>query len=72
VTDPSATATARTEVVGYRADEEGSAIIRELLKGADNAMKVDCASQRVTFVVAGWFVFPKGSMNPVVEVEGAA
>lgn len=70
--DPSATAAERTEFVGLRADEDADTIIRELLKGADNAMRVDCASLRVTFVVAGFFVFPKGSLNPVLEVEGAA
>ena len=65
------TATGCTEI-GYRADEDSNAILRELLKGSDNAMQVDCASQRVQFVVIGWFVFPRGTMRPFIEVEGAA
>lgn len=59
-------------VVQLRADEKASDIISELLKDADNAMQVDCASQKVTFIVQGWFVFPKGSMVQPVLVEHAS
>lgn len=70
--DPSTTATESTEVIGLRADEDPREIIDELLKGSDNAMKVDCAGPRVSFIVAGYFVFPRGSLNPAIEVRGAA
>lgn len=46
-----------------REDEPPEAVIKELLADCDNAMQVDCASQRVGFIVVGWFVFPKGSLH---------
>lgn len=58
------------EVRQYREKEGTKAIIAELLEGADNAMRVDCASSRVTFEVIGWFVFPKGSLTGT-KVESA-
>lgn len=58
------------EVTLHRADEKGQDIINELLKDADNAMQVDCAGPDVTFVVQGWFVFPKGSLAVRHDVDG--
>lgn len=50
------------EVTELLADVPPEAVIHELVKDADNAMKVDCADPKVEFVVPGWFVFPKGSL----------
>jgi hypothetical protein len=55
-----------------REHESSAAIIKELMADCDNAMKVDCASMRVTFVVEGWFVFPKGTMSQPSELEHGA
>lgn len=55
------------EVNEYRAKERPEKIINELLRDADNAMKVDCADPRVRFVVDGYFVFPKGSLAKPVD-----
>lgn len=56
----------------YRENESPSVIIKELMADCDNAMKVDCASMKVTFVVEGWFVFPKGTMSQPLELEHGA
>jgi hypothetical protein len=59
-------------VVLYREDVDVNAIMEELLVGSDNAMQVDCASRSVTFVVAGWFVFPKGSLHEPLDIASGA
>ena len=71
-TSSSTMAAERTEFVGLRADEDPNVILRELLKGADNAMQVDCAGPRVSFMALGFFVFPRGSLSPPIEVKSAA
>ncbi len=45
--------------------EDELLLINAVLEDADNAMAVDCASQRVDYTVAGWFLFPKGSLVSV-------
>jgi hypothetical protein len=58
--------------VELREKEQPSVIIKELMADCDNAMKVDCASATVNFLVEGWFVFPKGSMSHVSELTSAS
>jgi hypothetical protein len=59
-------------VVQLRETEEANAVMEELLVGSDNAMQVDCASRNVSFVVAGWFVFPKGSLHEPLDIASGA
>lgn len=58
------------EVIQLREDERPEAIILELLKGADNAMQVDCADRRTGFTVHGYFVFPSGSLVKRQDIDG--
>jgi hypothetical protein len=56
-----------------RENEQSSAIIRELMQGADYVMQVDCASMKVAYAVNGWFVFPHGTVGDVLpDIKGAA